>query len=245
MAVFSSGHRTTLLVAGLLLAGCATGGVVSSPAPSPTPPISASATTVPAASAPTPGPGAVILPSITWERVCDGLRADTCLGFVTTAEANLQGGSPVPRSIMARCTVASCTEDGGTGVTTVTYVDGTMNDSTWSYSRNPPTGAASVEWGRIVLPPPTWERWCEGMIELSCRERMADAEVGLAASLRLLGVDSAVVRALVVRCAVELCPDQAGPVETVAFFADGTSRLLFTVEGTVVTPPRPGPTATP
>jgi hypothetical protein len=171
------------------------------------------------ATKPTPGPGVVLLPPVSWERACDGLPEPKCRESVAQAEGNVAPGSPVPRSILARCTAAACTNDRGEGATTVTLVDGTTQESTWSYSIDPPTGEAPSDWGRITLPPVTWDRWCEGLFESRCQGYIATAEEGLRQEFPVL-------KSIVARCTAEACTDDRGEGETIATFTDGTSRNL-------------------
>ena len=171
------------------------------------------------AAKPTPGPGVVLLPPVTWERTCEGLPQLKCLESIARAESGFPPGSPVPRSIVALCTAAACTDDRGEGATTVTFADGTTQESTWSYSTDPPTGEAPSDWGRITLPPVTWDRWCEGLLESRCQGYIATAEEGLRQEYLVL-------KSIVARCTGPTCTDDRGEGETIATFADGTSRNL-------------------
>jgi len=166
------------------------------------------------ATKPTPGPGVVLLPPVTWERACDGLPQPKCLESVARAESDLGPGSAAPRSVLARCTAASCTAERGEGATTVTLADGTTQESTWSYSVQGPTVG-----GRVTLPPVTWDRWCEGLAEPRCRDYIASAELSLWQEYPILS-------SIVARCTVPPCTDDRGEGETIATFTDGTSRNL-------------------
>jgi hypothetical protein len=166
------------------------------------------------ATKPTPGPGVVLLPAVTWERACDGLPQPKCLESIARAESGFAPGSPAPRSILAHCTAAACTDDRGEGATTVTFADGTTQESTWSYSTEGPTAR-----GRITLPPVTWDRWCEGLSEPICREQIASAELSLWQEYPILS-------SIVARCTVPPCMDDRGEGQTIATFTDGTSRNL-------------------
>lgn len=74
-------------------------------------------------------------PSLPIEPTCEGVPVQPCHdnAFVGLANGGMAPEALEVTSIVVVCLKGSCTDEAGTGTTTVTYVDGTTNAADWSY----------------------------------------------------------------------------------------------------------------
>jgi hypothetical protein len=105
------------------------------------------------------------------------------------------------RQIDFECRIQACTRALGAGTAKVTLTDGKTITETWSYTGDPNPLPVAV---------------CTGLAFALCQQWATSGANDLAPSRRIAGI--------AVKCSAASCTEQAGDVEVVYTFADGSTE---------------------
>ncbi len=148
-------------------------------------------------------------------RSCIGLPQATCEQAFQEADATAQKRGTVVLGIAVRCT-AVCTDASGAAERSVTYGDGTTEQSGFGWQQ-----AAPAPVGQPVGPEPSLAvaPTCLGIDAVTCQARALEA-------LDDLDTDPDAVVAIVVRCTSGPCTPARGEGDTTITLADGGTRAI-------------------
>ena len=154
-------------------------------------------------------------------RACTGLPQATCEQAFQEADAQARERGTVVLGIVVTCT-GTCTDASGEAERSVTYGDGTREESGFGWQQ-----AAPAPVGQPVDPEPSLAvaPTCVGLDAETCASQAIDA-------VDSLGVDPGLVVSIVVRCTPGPCTPARGEGETTVTLADGrTNAINWTYEG--------------
>ena len=154
-------------------------------------------------------------------RACIGLPQATCEQAFQEVDATARERGTVVVGIAVRC-AAVCTAASGEAERSVTYGDGTSEQSGFGWQQ-----AAPAPVGQPMSPEPSLAvaPTCVGLDAETCASQATDA-------IDSLGVDPGSVVSIVVRCTPGPCTPARGEGETTITLADArTNAINWTYEG--------------